>query len=229
MNRKDKKQQIRELAEEASNAGKSNNPEQKLTQKDLIKELHGNNVVVVKHNKSDLIDNDDDNNDSFSDTDTNSDSEKEEKDDMPEFKENVVKFVKLDDLIRQKQDEIKGLKENKKPYEDFILGYLQNKDAPFVNIKSGKLIKNKSESKAPLKLEIIKESIAEGIKNEKNLTSINEVKCNDITEKIIDLMNQKRGKSCRTNLKRTFVREKKAKLVKTKNKKEEKEEREEKD
>ena len=69
------------------------------------------------------------------------------------------------------------------------------------------MIKNKAETLSPLKLEVIKDSIKEGIKNEgKDLANANDVKFNDVTEKIIELMNQKRGKSSRTNLKRTFVR-----------------------
>ena len=108
-------------------------------------------------------------------------TDKIDNNDISQFKENVIKFVRMDDLIRQKMEEIKELKDQKKPFEEFILGYLEKKDSPFVNIKSGKLIKNKSETKAPLKLDIIKESIVEGIKSENNLEAINEIKCNDIS------------------------------------------------
>ena len=41
-----------------------------------------------------------------------------------EFQENVVKFVKIDDLIRKKQEELSELKKQKKPCEEFILKYL---------------------------------------------------------------------------------------------------------
>jgi len=275
MDRKARKQQIRELAEEASHAGKSKNAKvqsnmnnsKKQTnnvgiadrdpsevQKELMKELSAGNVKIVNNTSSDLIDSyndfsasNEEDDDNHSNSNSNSDNkesdnsnEEDEDDDegnsngheddedgedgedeknknkatknddidMNEFKENVLRFVKTDDLIRQKMEEIKELKNQKRPFEDFILGYLENKNAPFVNIKTGKLIKNKSETKAPLKLNTIKESIFEGIKGEQNIGAVNDIKCNDISDKIIELMEQKRGKNTRTNLKRTFVKKK---------------------
>ena len=123
------------------------------------------------------------------------------------FEENVKKYLKLDNSIRITMEQLKDLKEKRKPYEEYILKYLEGADAPCINLADGKLIKNKAETLSPLKLEVIKDSIKEGIKNEgKDLANANDVKFNDVTEKIIELMNQKRGKSSRTNLKRTFVR-----------------------
>lgn len=251
MDKKNKKKQIRELAEEASNAGKSkkNNSEKGARpimsdpneiKKDLMKELTSDNVKIINNLMiSKMIDTNDDEYDidavesspseddeNNRDTDSIGDNDKDglkkgiltnldnivpkvNINSESEFKENVVKFVKMDDLIRQKMEELKELKDQKKPYEEYILGYLEKKDAPFVNIKTGKLIKNKSETKSPLKLEIIKESIVEGIKGENNIGAINDIKCNDISDKIIELMNSKRGKNSRTNLKRTFLKKKK--------------------
>lgn len=126
-----------------------------------------------------------------------------------EFKEKVLAFIKIDDIIRKKNEEVKELKDKKKECEEYILRYLDKADAGFVNVQGGKLIKNQSESKAPLKVEIIKESIVEGIKSEKIIND--DEKFAKIVNDIMDLMDAKRGKTIRTNIKRTFEREKKTK------------------
>src|SRR5579883_956610 len=83
-----------------------------------------------------------------------------------EFREKIKAYVVIDDAIRKKQDEIKELKTKRKPCEDYILRFLQKSQNNYVDIGVGKLIKNESETKAPLKLDIIKEAISEKTKNE---------------------------------------------------------------
>ncbi len=129
-----------------------------------------------------------------------------------DFKEKIISFIKVDDLIRKKQEEIKELKDKKEEFEEYILKFMDKSEASFVNIPGGKLIKNQSESKAPLKIEVIKESIIEGIKKEK-LTDSDEVN-KKVIEEIIELMEIKRGKVNRINLKRTFERATKKKPAK---------------
>lgn len=128
-----------------------------------------------------------------------------------DFKEKIINFIKVDDLIRKKQEEIKELREKKEDCEEYILKYMDKSEASFVNIPGGKLIKNQSETKAPLKIEIIKEAITEGIKKEK-LTESEEIN-KKVLDDIIELMEVKRGKVNRINLKRTFERVKKEKKV----------------
>jgi len=130
------------------------------------------------------------------------------------FKEKVINYIKIDDLIRKKQEEIKELKDKKEECEEYILKYLDKSDAGFVNVPGGKLIKNQSETKGTLKVETIKESIIEGIKKEK-LTNSEEVN-KKLIEDIIEIMEEKRGKVNRVNLKRTFERTPKPKKVKSK-------------
>lgn len=122
-----------------------------------------------------------------------------------EFKEKVITYLKCDDLIRKKMEEIKELKEKRKPCEEYIIKYLETKDSSFVIVKDGKLIKNKTESKGSLKMDIIKEAIMEGIKGE-DIPNDNEVKSNDIAAKIINIMDNKRAKTVNVKLKRTFQR-----------------------
>jgi len=131
-----------------------------------------------------------------------------------EFKDKVIKYVKVDDMIRKKMEEIKELKTQKKPCEDYIIRYLEKQDAGFVTVAGGKLIKNESEAKAPLKTDIIKEAIKEGIKTKKLVDSNDLAKCDKITEEILELMEKKRPMQKRVNLKRTFAGEAKKKAPK---------------
>lgn len=113
-----------------------------------------------------------------------------------EFQENVIKFVKIDDLIRKKTTELAELKSQKKPIENFILKYLDQVNETVVEITNGKLRKNKSETKSGLTVDIIKEAIEKKIKDPK------------VVEEILKNMEDMRPKATRVNLKRTSVREK---------------------
>ena len=123
-----------------------------------------------------------------------------------EFQENVIKFVKLDDLMRKTQSQLVELRSQRKPVESFILKYLDQVNETMVEITNGKLRKNKSETKVPINLEIIKEAIEKKVKDPKTV------------EEILQIMDDLRPKSTRVNLKRTSNREAKAK-AKTKVKK----------
>lgn len=134
-----------------------------------------------------------------------------------EFREKVKAYVVIDDAIRRKQDEIKELKTKKKPCEDYILRFLQKSQNNYIDIGAGKLIKNESETKAPLKIDIIKEAISEKTKNEKIFDS--DEKYNKFIESIMDLMDKKRPMQKRINLKRTFQKQVANKNINKKNKK----------
>lgn len=123
-----------------------------------------------------------------------------------EFTEKVLTYTKCDNLIRDKKAEIKVLNNQKELCGEYIIKYLDEKGATFVNINNGKLVKSVSESKVPLKLDVIKEAIMEGIKGEQ---ITDDVKSNDIIAKIVDLMERKRAKKVKVNLRRTFQRNKK--------------------
>lgn len=108
-----------------------------------------------------------------------------------EFGENVIKYVKYDDLIKKREQEIKELKEKRKPCEQYIIEYLDKIGENTIDITNGKLKKNKSETKVPLKQEIIKEAITARIADPK------------IADEIMKLMDEKRPTQVRVNLKRT--------------------------
>lgn len=117
-----------------------------------------------------------------------------------EFQENVVKYVKLDDLIRKKQQELSELKERRKPSEEYILKYLDSVDENIIEITDGKLRKNKSETKASLNQDIIKNAISETITDPA------------IVEEIMKKMETKRPLNTHVNLKRTTKRQVKKKV-----------------
>lgn len=122
-----------------------------------------------------------------------------------EFKEKVKNYLVIDDSIRKKQDEIKELKNKKKPCEEYLLKFLEKLEFNYIDINGGKLIKNESETKAPLKIDIIKEAIVEKSKNEQIFDS--DDKYNQFIESIMELMDKKRPIQKRINLKRTFKKQ----------------------
>jgi|LakMenEpi03Aug12_release.lakeMendotaPanAssembly.Ray.scaffolds.fasta_scaffold188093_2 hypothetical protein len=121
-----------------------------------------------------------------------------------EFQENVIKFVKLDDLMRKKSQELAELREQRKPIEQYILKYLDNVDVNVIDITDGKLRKNKSETKAAINQDIMKNAMTEKIKDPK------------IVEEILKLMEDKRQMNTHVNLKRTGTRPNRKKVDKKK-------------
>jgi hypothetical protein len=108
-----------------------------------------------------------------------------------EFKDRVINYLKYDDMIAEKQEQIKELKNKKQLQAEYILRFLEAKGENIITTQSGKLIRNESKTKAPLKVEMIKETIHQEIQDL--------VK----TDKIMELMDQKRPVTTSVNLKRT--------------------------
>lgn len=116
-----------------------------------------------------------------------------------EFQEMVIKFVKLDDAVRNKQDELVELKKQRKPCEEYILKYMDSLDAGMIHITNGKLRKNKSETKKALSIDIIRKAIETKVKNKSDI------------EAIMNYMEESRPLNINVNLKRTREREKRKK------------------
>ena len=114
-----------------------------------------------------------------------------------EFVEVVKSWVKLDDEIKKKNEDIKDLKTEKKEYEIFILEYMDKINESVINISDGKLRRNKSSTKPPLKQEFIQNALLDITKDS--------VKAMEITKYILD----NRPTTERINLKRTRNRIKK--------------------
>jgi hypothetical protein len=133
------------------------------------------------------------------DSNDSSDSESEEQSDKnklagikitKEFQENVIKYVKLDDLIKQKQEELNELKEQLKPCEQYIIACLDTLNESEIGITNGSLIKKKVEKKAPLSQDMIKSALTEKLKDA------------NAVEELMKSMENKRGVSTKVDLKR---------------------------
>uniref|UniRef100_A0A6C0AC66 Uncharacterized protein n=1 Tax=viral metagenome TaxID=1070528 RepID=A0A6C0AC66_9ZZZZ len=104
-----------------------------------------------------------------------SDDEEIEDDDLElskEFQESVIKYVKLDDLVRKKMDEIKELKKVRKPCEEFILSYLDDVKVNKVEITDGSLKRQQTETKVPINNKVIKSALEKKIDNPKVVNDI---------------------------------------------------------
>jgi hypothetical protein len=85
-----------------------------------------------------------------------------------DFRKNVLKWIELDDnariikaRIKELNEKVKEFNEEKKKYEEPIIGYLTKVDEDGFLIKDGKISKNVSKVKAPLKKEFIHKALVE--------------------------------------------------------------------
>ena len=127
------------------------------------------------------------------------DSEENQKQITEEFVEVVKSWVKIDDEIREYTSKIKDLKKERKEFEEFILEYMENINENVIEITGGKLRRNKSQTKTPLKEQNIQSTLYEITKD--NQKSI------EITKQIME----NRQSVERVNLKRTRLRKSKNK------------------
>jgi len=111
-----------------------------------------------------------------------------------EFVEVVKNWVKLDDEIRDYNDKVKELKNERKEYEEYILEYMDKINENVINITGGKIRRNKSQTKTPLKEESIKTAIYEITKD------------NTKSEQMTKYIMENRPSVERVNLKRTRLR-----------------------
>ena len=110
-----------------------------------------------------------------------------------EFRKNVLKWVELDDNVRILKNKIKEINEKVKElnndklfYEEPILNYLSKVDEDAVQLKDGKLSKNVSKQKAPLKKEVIHKALVELVHDSNKALTMTEhiINSRPITEKI---------------------------------------------
>ena len=110
------------------------------------------------------------------------------------FRNNVLKWVEIDDNIRNIRSRVKELTSEKKQFEENILNYLSQVDEESIVIKDGKLSKNVTKSKAPLKKETIYQSLVQLVGDP--------IKATSMTDHIIN----SRPDVQRVNLKRTKMK-----------------------
>lgn len=106
----------------------------------------------------------------------------------PTFTNDILSYIKIDDEIKNKSDEIKELKEMKKKYENDILNYLNTINQTSINYGEIILRKNEYTSKGSLKNEYIKEimenEIKDPIKIEKILENLENKKMEAATKRL---------------------------------------------
>jgi hypothetical protein len=119
----------------------------------------------------------------MSDTDTNEDVQHKV---TKSFKNDVLKWVDIDDQLKMIRNKVKELNEEKKEYEGKIINFLTQVNEETVVIKDGKLSKNVMRCKAPLKKETIHKSLVELVGDTNKAMTMTEhiINSREITEKI---------------------------------------------
>jgi hypothetical protein len=123
-----------------------------------------------------------------------------------ELMEKIVKYIKIDDTIKDKQKELrlqmKALKTQKIDMEKYIISYLEAINQEFVNIEgTAKLTKTISNTKGAIKVDNIKLSLIDGIK--KQNIKLDENKINELLDSVIDNVEKNRPTKTKTYIKRT--------------------------
>ena len=112
------------------------------------------------------------------------------------FRNNVLQWIDIDYKIKNIRSKVKELTTEKKEFEEKIISYLTEVEEDSIVIKDGKLSKNVSKTKAPLKKDTIYKSLVELVGDASKAT--------EMTEHIIN----SRPDIQRINLKRTKNRKK---------------------
>ena len=118
----------------------------------------------------------------------------------------VIKYIKLDDVIKQKQNEhkkeMKAIKDSKEQLEQFLIGYLDKVDEEYIQLgNKSTLIKTEVKTKAPPKMEDISVCLIEGFKKYDIYNDDVEIK--RVVKDFIDTIDAKREVKIRKYLKRT--------------------------
>ena len=108
-----------------------------------------------------------------------------------DFKQKVLKWLEIDDEIRDMRAKSKELNTKKKEHEEYILSFLENVGEKELAVSDGKLRRNVSKTRKPLSKDTIQTALTELIKDK--------TKAVTMTEHIIN----SRPTVERVNLKRT--------------------------
>ena len=77
------------------------------------------------------------------------------------FKSDVLRWIEIDDKIREHRKAVKDLNTEKKEFEEQIIQYLTDVDEESVMLKDGMLKKSVTKSKEPLKKENIHSALVD--------------------------------------------------------------------
>jgi hypothetical protein len=123
-----------------------------------------------------------------------------------ELMEKIVKYIKIDDTIKDKQKELrlqmKALKTQKVDMEKYIISYLESINEEFVNIQgAARLTKTTTNTKGAIKVDNIKMSVIDGIK--KQNINLDERKIGELLDSVVDNIEKNRPIKTKTYIKRT--------------------------
>ena len=117
-----------------------------------------------------------------------------------DFRKNVLKWIELYDNVRVIKSKIKELNEKikefnseKQSFEQPIIGYLTKVDESSFLIKDGKITKNVSKVKAPLKKEFIHKALVELVHDTNKATTMTDHIIN--SRPTVEKINLKRTKA----------------------------------
>jgi len=87
-----------------------------------------------------------------------------------DLKENLIKYVKVNDLIRDKQKEIKELRQEKTRFSEVIINFLTKIKEKTINVGNSKISKVESNVKQTLTNDIVKTAIGKCLMEDKLIT-----------------------------------------------------------
>lgn len=186
---------------------KINNKDNQINNKINNKDNKINNKLNNKDNDSSDVSSYDEDDENYDNMTSDEISQKgKDKFFKTELMEKIIKYIKIDDSIKEKQKELreqtKCLKTQKNDMEKYILSYLENIDEDYVNIDgTAKLTKTTTTSKGVIKPDNIKISVIEGLK--KQNVQIDDKKISDLLENVIECIDKNRPTKTRTYIKRT--------------------------
>jgi hypothetical protein len=148
---------------------------------------------------------------SYDDNMTNDDISKAAKSNyvQNELYEQIVKYLKFDDMIKEKQKEltaqVKILKEKKQEMEKYIIRYLEDEQEDYVKIDGeGKLTRTISTTKGTIKPDNIKQTLFNGIKSNNLIEDDNRI--NEFLLDMLKNIEENRPRKTKTYIKRTKER-----------------------
>jgi hypothetical protein len=110
-----------------------------------------------------------------------------------DFKNKVLKWLAIDDQIREMRAKSKDLTKQKKEHEEFILSFLENVGEKELAVSDGKLRRNVSKSKKPISKEWIQKSLNDLIQDKTKATTITDHIINN--RETVERINLKRTKN----------------------------------
>lgn len=126
-------------------------------------------------------------------SDNNSPDENVQEKVTSDFKNKVLKWLSIDDQIREMRAKSKELTVQKKEHEEYILSFLENVGEKELAVSDGKLRRNVSKTKKPLSKEWIQKSLTELIKDKTKAVTMTDHIINN--RETVERVNLKRTKN----------------------------------